>query len=638
MQQDLNYECHALFQIDESQNRAIGLFSASLLLALLLFSAPAIAQDQMESVGTITSVTLYQSNARVERTLALPNGEAGLRKLLVGPLPASLVDGGVQVEATGNLEVSAVQIKRISGDPIEPERIEELRKESDRLEQRWKEIARREKTLLQLHDHYENLLPAAVDEKQIPGVNLDSWKSLSTHVMTGMTTVAQQILELLPSLRQARAEWNEVALELREATGSQARVRTYIEVDLLDASGEGGVFTVQYLLPDAFWYPSYEIDVDTSNETIRIRSFANVQQLTGENWPQIPVQFSTSIPEMGADIPQLSALKIQRDRYVDTSIGTPLERARYGLRGPGSEDANGRRAPRSAAAPKMGRLVAKKEKELLKRDVLHEQLEELRGELSFYLEEDKSSALVGGLVTQSKSGRDQGISQWWNFPRLDDRGFLSVFRSIRAESIPSDGETHRLLYSIKSLSFRNELRCLPEIDTTVFRRIISELSGDAPLLAGDVSVFVGGNYLGKTRMKKTVAPGEELVLELGTFDTIALKRSVQETEETRGLLSKVIQYRTDLKINLENFGSNAELVQIVERIPFTDDERVSIQMNKNATNPLPVNTDPIDGILRWNVEVPPGEKIEVRLLWTLETPEGTGLVKRDAPERKGEEN
>ena len=146
----------------------------------------------------------------------------------------------MKVEATGNLEVSAVQIKRISGDPIEPERIEELRKESDRLEQRWKEIARREKTLLQLHDHYENLLPADVDEKQIPGVNLDSWKSLSTHVMTGMTAVAQQILELLHSLRQARAEWSEVALELGEATGCQARVGTYIEVDLHDARGEGG--------------------------------------------------------------------------------------------------------------------------------------------------------------------------------------------------------------------------------------------------------------------------------------------------------------------------------------------------------------------------------------------------------------
>ena len=76
MPQDLNYECHALFKINESQNRAIGLFSSSLLLALMLFSAPAIAQEQMESVGTITSVTLYQSNARVERTLALPNGEA----------------------------------------------------------------------------------------------------------------------------------------------------------------------------------------------------------------------------------------------------------------------------------------------------------------------------------------------------------------------------------------------------------------------------------------------------------------------------------------------------------------------------------------------------------------------------------
>ena len=121
------------------------------------------------------------------------------------------------------------------------------------------------------------------------------------------------------------------------------------------------------------------------------------------------------------------------------------------------------------------------------------------------------------------------------------------------------------------------------------------VKGQDPLLAGPVSIFVGEDYLGVTSISKTVAPGEDLNLDLGVLDQIEVSRVTKESEETRGLLSRVIEYRTETRLRFENFGSSAESFEVLERIPVTDDELISINVDRGLTEPSPEKATSADG-------------------------------------------
>ena len=163
------------------------------------------------------------------------------------------------------------------------------------------------------------------------------------------------------------------------------------------------------------------------------------------------------------------------------------------------------------------------------------------------------------------------------------------------------------------------------------------MTGQDPLLAGPVSVFVDEDYLGVTSIAKTVAPGEELHLDLGVLDHIKVTRTTEESEETRGLLSRVIEYRTETRLRFENYGNSAETFEVLEHIPVTDDELISIKIDRGLSQPGPEEANSAAGLLRWPVTVEAGKSLEILLVWTMQIPKDKILRLRPAPERLGDQ-
>lgn len=575
------------------------LYGVTAILALFLvasemtFAAASIevVTTPIEVKGEITSVTLYSSEARVERTLAIAEGVAGLRQVVVGPLPATLIDSSIQVEGTDGLASVSVQVHRSSGEPVESARVKDQRTQLKELQQSLLRLKREDQSLKEMRARFASILPNRSDDEDTPpNIDLVAWQGLLDLVQQGMERAASSRSALASRLREAQDKVQQARRSLDLLLQNQERARAEVHIGIQDLDGAGGVIRISYLIPNANWRPHYEVDVDTVNHTLQLRAFAIVRQMTGEDWPEVPVSFSTSAPELGSDIPDLAAIRLNRPRYQDL----PLEEAEI---------------------TRLGRQVLLGGTRFRTGEMNFDGGTVLGGE-EFY-----SYALAGGKLDHI-------------LPVFSNRGFLRTFSSVKPEQIPSDGESHRLLYAIKQLDFDEERICAPELNTAVFRRIIARVTGSDPLLHGTVAVFLGEDYLGQAIIQ-TTAPGEEMVLDLGVDGQVTVKRIQRDSEEQVGIFSKAIHYRTDLELVVENFHSDPITVSLRERIPFTESDQLRVQIDRSATTHLPEGLESDDGLLSWSLEVSPGEATKVRLVWWIAAPPDVQLTRREAPERLG---
>ena len=585
-------------------------------------------------VGEVTSVTLYSSHARVERTLAVSADENRLRSLRtiqIGPLPYSIIDSSIEIEGTAGLSSVSVQVNRSSGKPVESEAVQANRQLLKEREQKLLALQRKDQSLQQMRARFARILPKLDDEDETSDlIHLVKWQGILDLVQQGMLGAARSRAELAPQLRESMQQVEQTRRELAELIDEGRRSRAVIHAGIQDLTGEGGVIRIRYLIPRALWYPHYEVDVDVESGSLQLRAFAIVQQSTGEDWPEVPVHFSTSTPEQGSDLPELASLILKRDRYlapaesraVDTvDRGRPMLEARRRVK-PNAEYYAGREIDLSFAD----------EEKLADMD----------------LPQLKMSFRADGLVDAqykngfSRLGIDEkrvmkiGTPTQLLLPMMSNRGFLRVFQSVKPEAIPSDGQAHRLLYSVKNLNFTEERRCIPELNLAVFRRIIASLSGTDPLLRGTVSVFLGEDYLGQAVID-TTAPGENLELDLGVDGQLVVERIQRDSEDEVGLFSKATLFDTDLELKVSNYHTESVKLLVRERIPFTESDSLKIRVDRIKSVPLPEGLDSDDGLLSWEIELPAGESEQIRLKWSIEAPVDVELLRREAPERGGQE-
>ena len=597
---------------------------------LLASNGVSLAPDGV--IGEVTSVTLYSRHARVERTLAVAAGEVGLRSMQIGPLPSSIIDSSIEIEGTAGLSSVSVQVNRSSGEPVESEAVQANRRLLKEREQKLLALQRKDQSLQQMRSRFARILPQLDDEDETSDlINLVKWQGMLDLVQQGMLGAARSRDELAPQLRESMQQVEQTRRELAELIDEGLRTRAVINAGIQDLTGEGGVIRVRYLIPRAFWYPHYEVDVDAESGTMQLRAFAIVKQSTGEDWPEVPVHFSTSTPEQGSDLPELASLILKRDRYLAPDDSRVLDR-------------------RIQARPRM------EARRTLKPAAGYYTVEDL--ELSFAVE-DKLADLD---LPQHWGGRYSGDGlldeqDMYGFallgldekqvlkiaapaqlllPMMSNRGFLRVFQSVKPEAIPSDGQSHRLLYSVKNLSFTEERICIPELNLAVFRRIIASLSGTDPLLRGTVSVFLGEDYLGQAVID-TTAPGENLELDLGVDGQLVVERIQRESEDEIGLFSKAALFDTDLELTVSNYHTESVKLLLRERIPFTESDSLKIRIDRTKSVPLPEGLDSDDGLLSWEIELQAGESEQIRLKWSIEAPVDVELLRREAPERSGQE-
>ncbi|AWW41429.1 DUF4139 domain-containing protein [Streptomyces cadmiisoli] len=203
-------------------------------------------------------------------------------------------------------------------------------------------------------------------------------------------------------------------------------------------------------------------------------------------------------------------------------------------------------------------------------------------------------------------------------PGVDDGGEVRVLHAPARISVPSDGRAHRIPLSSFITRPSSEYTCSPELSPLVSQVVrFDNVSGHA-LLAGPVDLVRAGGFSGRGTLD-FAAPGAPVDLAFGSRDDHRVLRQTEETRDTAGITQRTVVTRT-VRLHLSRFSAPAEdgdtVIALRERIPVSEVSAVEVRLRKEACSPAPQAID-ADGIVRWNIPLPPGGRRTVTLVYEV---------------------
>ena len=200
-------------------------------------------------------------------------------------------------------------------------------------------------------------------------------------------------------------------------------------------------------------------------------------------------------------------------------------------------------------------------------------------------------------------------------------GDTVVYKYPEAVTVASGAENLRL--ALDSLDFAPVVKAVavPRLDKTAFVSASFTNASEEPLLPGQAMLFREGVLVGSTWLD-VIAPGVETDVGFGAIETLTVKREmpVRAGGET-GVFTSSNQQTESAVITVENTGTEAWPVRILDQIPYSEQDDLEIKV---TASPETTETD-VDGqrgILAWEFDLAAGGKETITLAHTLTWPEG----------------
>ncbi|MEU5716459.1 mucoidy inhibitor MuiA family protein [Streptomyces sp. NPDC020403] len=506
----------------------------------------------------VTAVTCLEDRAHVERAVVV-DLEAGVRRLLLGPVTALAVDRTLHAEVTDGHPATVLDVRIVrSWTPRGPLprtgedsplrlRIHALEEERRALEQRRDRLEARQDLLGRL----------AADFLREIGEGAGSGETDRPRWARELDRIDDERAACAESLRTVRARSTELAAELSQAEQAlyaaeeeSADLVGHVELTVeTEVAGRVGL-RLSHLAPCALWRPAYRAVLDdgslTCDGSLTLETDAMVWQRTGEDWHDVRLTLSTARSALAADPPRLSEDRLtltDRTGAERRSVDVELREEEIGTLGP---------------APVLG------------------------------------------------------------LPGVDDGGEARVLRSPAPVSVPGDGRAHRVPLSVFTTPARSEYACSPELSPLVTRVVRGDNLAGHALLAGPVDLVRDSGFSGRGTMDFT-APGAPFELSFGSCDDHRVVRRAEESRSSAGLTQRTLITRT-VQLHLSRFGAPGErddrVVVLRERLPVSEVSAVDVRLREDACSPAPDMVD-ADGILRWDVALRPGGHRTVTLVYEL---------------------
>ncbi len=285
----------------------------NLLTILMTFLVIATAESQTRqkniSDTRLDRVTLFTNGAQVFRqsnTLL----ESGKTELTFKGLPMSLNPQSLQVRGEGDFTVLSVTHRLNHLDEVE-------KKDSARLLEQKRD---------QLNDQIislSNQLMVLISEEtllqknniQLLGVSnstlkLEDLKQTADYQRERMTDIYAKRAKINKDLDKVRTELTPVTMQIYEMSAVKRTSTSEIVVVVNAKNSVSAKFELNYLVPNASWFPNYDLRVTDITSPIKLTMRANVSQNTGEDWRDVKLTLSTANPTESGSRPVLSPWRL----------------------------------------------------------------------------------------------------------------------------------------------------------------------------------------------------------------------------------------------------------------------------------------------------------------------------------------
>jgi len=233
-------------------------------------------------------------------------------------------------------------------------------------------------------------------------------------------------------------------------------------------------------------------------------------------------------------------------------------------------------------------------------------------------------AAGGGLVSElsnlsGEANQAQQAAGGDSFSTARRAGGAVLFAIPGRRTVAGDGSEQRLPVGTRAFPVVIEYATTPKLVPEVYRRGRVKYTGDAPLLPGAISTFVGADYIGSAPTD-SVTPGEELVLSFGTDDRFKVERNLLSREvDHPGAGRRNARYTFHYRINVTNFGDRPEHVLVTDQVPVSESDRVVVKLLDTTPALAPTDDDP-PGVMRWALDLAPKQAAVIDLRFSVTGP------------------
>lgn len=528
---------------------------------------------------TIDEVTVFTNRAMVTRR-GHTSLQAGPAELVVTNLPVLLDTDSIRAGGEGNVAVKIIGVRseRVFSVESVSESVAELEQQIESLERHHKEMKNQLQALRLQRDFIKGLSEKSVDRYSQSlarqQTDLEATNNLVSYVGTRWSQLSQEILRIETDLTKSEQQMTALRNKLQQlkTPRSQESISLFVSIE----AAQPGEFSleVSYFVNSASWKPLYDLRVDSLNNKVNLTYLAEVSQRSGEDWNNVSLVLSTAKPGLGTLPPKLSPWYL--DVFQPVPPPPPMPKM----------------AMRARSAAPAGQVMN------------FEGLEEFT--LSDVAAPMASAAPV---VAQSVEAE---IS--------NDSGGAVTFKVGRRNDIPSDGQPHKVTVFSDDYNCKLEFIAMPKLVAQTYLRA-TVTNGKAQLLPGSANIFRDNNFVGKTQLA-SVAPNEEIKLNLGIDESVKVERDLVEREVDKSFLNNLRRTNFAYRITLTNLREVETQVEVSDQMPLSRNEQIKVKMLR--VQPL-IQPGELN-VLEWKITLPPKARREIYFQFQVEHPRDLNIT------------
>jgi hypothetical protein len=622
---------------------------------LMVFSMNINAQEKKEiPVKTeVSAVTVFMSGAQVTRkkTVELPAGKSIIKFTDLSPY----IDAkSIQVRTGNDVFVLSVNQQFNYMDTITKNKV--LRDLID-----WQE-ALEDKLFLEttnleiIKEEY-----AFLNENRVLGgknqeVSLPNLKQTADYFHEKISALKLKEIEINKKIDGLTKERNAVQKQITQEGSNKIALRGEILVNVDAKAAAACEFTINYVVSNASWYPSYDIRAKNITEPVELRYKANIHQNTKEDWKNVKLKLSSSNPSQGNTAPKLKPYYLDYysapPRYnaisevsgtifdtrthetipgatvwvVGTTIATSTDmNGYYSLSLP--ENAN--KLVVSSVGYITQNTTISNSTSNIALDTDLKQLSEMVVTNNSIARESRSLAAAQSKTANvkirgtSSFSADDGYLEKQELAPVDQvENQTSIDFDIKtAYTINSDNKNTVVDMDIYSLNANYEYYCVPKIDKDAFL-IANILDWEKyNLLAGEANIFFENTFVGKSILDLRYVT-DTLKISLGRDKSIVVKREKIKDYTTRQFIGSKKEETKAWQLSIKNNKQQTINIVVYDQIPVSTLEEIEVTTDNLSGG----NFNKENGEVKWKLNLEPATKKDIDLKYKIKYPKDKALT------------
>jgi uncharacterized protein (TIGR02231 family) len=549
----------------------------SLLLLVLFTTFCVLPGHAATAVQQITAVTVFPDRALVTRTgtVALTSG---VQTVVFDHLPLNLEEDSVRAKAASraSMKILGIEMRR---DYREVPPSDDMKKLQDgvtkfddqirALTDEQRDLGKRNDFLDRIRDRMTSPPASHEDDKEGSAQNIEA---LFTMYGAEGGKITTRLREIDFSLRDLNRQREAMACQLA-LLQQPAQPNTRSALVTIDA-GDGGSVDVQvtYMIEGAGWQPQYDAYADPDTQKVALTYYGVVRQTTGEDWNGVALTLSSSRPSVAARLPEMTPWTID---FASQVVSEDLEKATSSTDRLLNVNATAQATAAAAGATDSAAPAA-------------------------------PSALTAPVPASMAAAQIQSL------------GPAATFAVPAKTTIPSDNQPHRNAICVQTLKGEWTYEASPKLADGAFLKTRVTNTSDGPLLGGEINVFLGNNFVGKSNIG-LVAANASFDLFLGTDENIKMTRTEGvNKEETGGILTRQRIYKRSYVIEVENFKSTDIDLKLCDQVPVSKNGDIAVRTDKIEPPLQAQNAD--TGELTWELKIPSRQKQKFTVEYEVDAP------------------